>query len=161
MVSVIQRVKKLRLRLAYLRVSPGAVTLPSTIKKISLEFARRNAGGHMGPRKFWRDYLPGIKFYNPDVELSVNRPELVGGKAEMTVETANGEKKTFNILNKTQQDIMAELTKAYSATPIPVSEEDKQLAQQYLQWKIDEERKEVEREARKAKRKADRAEGLL
>jgi hypothetical protein len=79
----------------------------------------------------------------------------------LLTKVVNGEKQTFNILNKTQQDIMAELTKAYNATPIKVSEEDKQLAQQYLQWKIDEERKEVEREARKAKRKAERAEGLL
>lgn len=83
------------------------------------------------------------------------------GSRVLTDDVVNGEKKTFNILNKTQQEIMAELTKNYSTTPIPVSAEDKQLANQYLEWKIEQERKEVAREERKAKRKADRAEGLL
>ncbi|KAJ4859149.1 mitochondrial ribosomal protein l51 / s25 / CI-B8 domain-containing protein [Trichoderma breve] len=38
-----------------------------------MDFALRLKGGHMGARKFWREYLPRLKYHNPSIPMIVNR----------------------------------------------------------------------------------------
>ena len=50
-----------------------------------MDFATKINGGHFGPRKFWREYLPRLKFHNPAVSMSVNRSTDQDGPATMTI----------------------------------------------------------------------------
>ncbi|KAG6069006.1 hypothetical protein E4U32_006056 [Claviceps aff. humidiphila group G2b] len=56
-----------------LRCGPGAAILPPEVTRIHLDFAMRMDGGHMGARKFWREKLPRLKYYNPSIPMIVNR----------------------------------------------------------------------------------------
>ncbi|KAL3960104.1 hypothetical protein ACCO45_005221 [Purpureocillium lilacinum] len=38
-----------------------------------LNLLRKINGGHMGARKFWREYLPRLKYHNPAIPMIVNR----------------------------------------------------------------------------------------
>ncbi|KND94203.1 hypothetical protein TOPH_01076 [Tolypocladium ophioglossoides CBS 100239] len=38
-----------------------------------MDFAFKINGGHMGARKFWREYLPRLKYHNPSIPMIVNR----------------------------------------------------------------------------------------
>jgi hypothetical protein len=37
-------------------------------------------------RKFWKNYMPRLKFHNPKVEMDVFREKVVGGPAILTIE---------------------------------------------------------------------------
>ncbi|ROT43395.1 hypothetical protein SODALDRAFT_327595 [Sodiomyces alkalinus F11] len=50
-----------------------------------MEFAKTYNDGHMGPRRFWRDMLPRLKYYNPAIPMIVNRKETNEGTAVMSV----------------------------------------------------------------------------
>ncbi|KAK3343795.1 CI-B8 domain-containing protein [Lasiosphaeria hispida] len=84
MVGVIRRMHHLKDILA-LRTGPGAAILPENVSRIHIEFCHRMNGGHMGPRKFWQENLPKIKFWNPAVPIIVNRLEILDGPAKMTI----------------------------------------------------------------------------
>ncbi|KAM0741183.1 hypothetical protein ACQRIT_004040 [Beauveria bassiana] len=62
-----------RVRLLNLRMGPGAAILPSEVSCIHMDFALRTHNGHMGAKKFWREYLPRLKYNNPAVPMIVNR----------------------------------------------------------------------------------------
>ncbi|KAI9903315.1 hypothetical protein N3K66_002667 [Trichothecium roseum] len=38
-----------------------------------MEFAHTMMKGHQGPKKFWSEYLPRLKFHNPSVPMIINR----------------------------------------------------------------------------------------
>ncbi|KAI9681389.1 MAG: hypothetical protein M1817_002672 [Caeruleum heppii] len=84
MVSIIKRMVKLRALLG-IRLGPGAVVLPSEVKRIHMDFAYKMNDGHNGPRKFWRDCLPRLKYHNPAVPMTVNRTTAQEGPATMTI----------------------------------------------------------------------------
>ena len=46
---------------------------PGKYQRLSLTFQTKNHNGHMGARKFWKDYLPTIQFYNPQLRIDVTR----------------------------------------------------------------------------------------
>ncbi|KAJ9573115.1 Mitochondrial ribosomal protein L51 / S25 / CI-B8 domain [Nakaseomyces glabratus] len=46
---------------------------PGKYQRLSLTFQTKNHNGHMGARKFWKDYLPTIQFYNPLLRIDVTR----------------------------------------------------------------------------------------
>ncbi|CAH0059560.1 unnamed protein product [Clonostachys solani] len=56
-----------------LKCGPGAAILPSEVTRIHMDFAFRLNNGHMGPKKFWKEILPRIKYHNPSVPMIVNR----------------------------------------------------------------------------------------
>lgn len=56
-----------------IRNGPGAAILPPTVTKLHLEFAHKFDHGHAGPRKFWKNHLPSLKYHNPTVPMIVNR----------------------------------------------------------------------------------------
>ncbi|KAK1754588.1 CI-B8 domain-containing protein [Echria macrotheca] len=89
MVGVIRRMNALR-EILWIRNGPGAAILPPNVTKIHLEFARKMEGGHMGPRKFWRENLPRLKFWNPAVPMIVNRIADPLGPAILTVYLREG-----------------------------------------------------------------------
>ncbi|KAI1210605.1 CI-B8 domain-containing protein [Annulohypoxylon truncatum] len=68
-----------------IRHGPGAAILPPEITRIHLDFAKRWNNGHFGPRKFWRDCLPRLKFWNPAVPMLVNRTEDQTAPAKMSI----------------------------------------------------------------------------
>jgi large subunit ribosomal protein MRP49 len=50
-----------------------------------MEFAHRMNDGHMGPRKFWKENLPRLKYHNPDVPMIVNRTHEQAGPATLSI----------------------------------------------------------------------------
>lgn len=50
-----------------------------------MDFAVKLNDGHLGPRKFWRHYLPRLKYHNPAVPMTVNRTTNQSGPATLTV----------------------------------------------------------------------------
>ncbi|KAK9468148.1 hypothetical protein V1512DRAFT_258862 [Lipomyces arxii] len=59
--------------LTRLSVGQGAVRLPYNATSLTLKFKTLNKYGHMGARKFWKEYLPKIQFHNPNLAISVIR----------------------------------------------------------------------------------------
>ncbi|KAK6083590.1 hypothetical protein SCUP234_02275 [Seiridium cupressi] len=68
-------------------VNPGkrAAILPPEITKIHMDFAMRWNEGHFGPRKFWKQCLPRLKFWNPAIPMLINRHTNQAGPATMSV----------------------------------------------------------------------------
>lgn len=56
-----------------------------------MEFAHRLNDGHMGPRKFWRENLPRLKYHNPEVPIIVNRTHEQTGPATLSIYVSGGE----------------------------------------------------------------------
>jgi len=77
--------RKLKVKLLNLKIGPGAVILPKDVRKINLEFARHIEGGHRGARKFWRDFLPRLKYRNPAIPMTVTRHDDANGPSIMTI----------------------------------------------------------------------------
>ncbi|KAH7040090.1 CI-B8 domain-containing protein [Microdochium trichocladiopsis] len=50
-----------------------------------MDFALRWNDGHFGPRKFWVNCLPRLKFWNPAVPMIVNRSAKQDGPATMSI----------------------------------------------------------------------------
>ncbi|GAB1313021.1 Ribosomal protein/NADH dehydrogenase domain-containing protein [Madurella fahalii] len=84
MVGVVRRMNKLS-ELVNIRVGPGAAILPKDVTRIHLEFAHKLNDGHMGPRKFWREALPRLKYWNPAVPMIVNRTVDQQGPAKLSL----------------------------------------------------------------------------
>ena len=73
------------MQLLNLRLGPGAAVLPRDVLRIHLSFATRINGGHFGPRRFWREHLPRLKFHNPGVSMKVDRTSDQASPATMTI----------------------------------------------------------------------------
>lgn len=85
MVSVINRMRKLKARLFTVRLGAGAALLPKEVKRIHLDFASKFNDGHFGARKLWRNHLPRLKYHNPAVSMTVNRSQDQAGPATLTI----------------------------------------------------------------------------
>ncbi|KAI1095473.1 CI-B8 domain-containing protein [Rostrohypoxylon terebratum] len=68
-----------------IRHGPGAAILPPEITRIHMDFAKKWNNGHLGPRRFWKDCLPRLKFWNPAVPMLVNRTEDQSAPAKMSI----------------------------------------------------------------------------
>ncbi|KAF4123805.1 large subunit ribosomal protein MRP49 [Geosmithia morbida] len=84
------RWNKLR-KLINLQCGPGAAVLPSEVTRIHMDFAHALRNGHMGPRKFWREYLPRLKYHNPSIPMIVNRHRQNETAPKMTIYLRDGE----------------------------------------------------------------------
>ncbi|KKF97261.1 hypothetical protein CFIMG_002818RA [Ceratocystis fimbriata CBS 114723] len=84
MVGTATRWHNLR-NLLKIRFGPGAAVLPPNVTRIHMDFARNIRGGHMGPRKFWQEILPRLKYHNPLVPMIVCRRLANEGPATMTI----------------------------------------------------------------------------
>ncbi|KAI1826898.1 mitochondrial ribosomal protein L51 [Xylaria intraflava] len=68
-----------------LRHGPGAAILPPEITRIHMDFAIKWNQGHLGPRKFWKECLPRLKYWNPAIPMLVNRSTSQDGPATMSI----------------------------------------------------------------------------
>ena len=72
-------------QLLAIRLGPGAAILPKDVKRIHLNFASKLYEGHYGPRKFWRNQLPRLKYHNPAVSMTIERTKDQQSPATMTI----------------------------------------------------------------------------
>ncbi|KAK0107318.1 hypothetical protein ONS95_004012 [Cadophora gregata] len=112
MVAVIKRMRKLRALLA-IRIGPGAAVLPPEVTRIHMDFARDIEDGHYGPRKFWRNCLPRLKYHNPAVPMTVNRTNDQSGPALLTIHFTNP-----SAAASTKPEISSTTTKETSSAPV-------------------------------------------
>ncbi|EGX47875.1 hypothetical protein TWF173_006636 [Orbilia oligospora] len=138
MPSPTSRMRWLRAKLYSVRNGTGAAVLPPNISRIALSFNYKSNNGHMGPRKFFRECLPRLKYHNPEVDMIVTRKDALEGPATLTIHFSDvpvDNKLQFkkkqpttpvvretistidiDMLNRYPDDIMAELVQKTSAT---------------------------------------------
>jgi len=73
------------LKLFFVRVGPGAAVLPRDVTRIHMRYAAKYNEGHFGPRKFWRQYLPRLKYHNPNLKVTVEQTQDQAGPATLTI----------------------------------------------------------------------------
>ncbi|KAL7795230.1 mitochondrial ribosomal protein L51 [Trichoderma ceciliae] len=83
--SLGERLNLLRKKLINIRCGPGAAVLPQEVTRIHMDFAIRLKGGHMGAKKFWKEYLPRLKYHNPSIPMIVNRHDQNESPPTMTI----------------------------------------------------------------------------
>jgi len=118
-------------------VGPGAAILPPDVTKIHMDFALKGNVGHVGPKKFWRECLPRLKYYNPAVSMTVNRTTENTTDPVMTIHfNKNGTARTeqIDMRNIHSSHILSYLLDITKAKEVKPSEEDlklgKELAEQ-------------------------------
>ncbi|WPH03490.1 Hypothetical protein R9X50_00637000 [Acrodontium crateriforme] len=136
MVSLPQRMRKLQEKLLSIRLGSGALLLPKEVTRINLQFAAKIDGGHMGPRKFWRNELVRLKYHNPAVSMSVDRTAKAEDPATMSIhfsslesaeESAAAEKVIkIDMKHRNNSEILEELIKATKAREAEPTEEDRE-----------------------------------
>ncbi|KJZ80402.1 hypothetical protein HIM_00252 [Hirsutella minnesotensis 3608] len=89
-----------------------------------MDFALKIKGGHMGPRKFWRDYLPALKYHNPSVPMIVNRHDKQKTPPVMTIylrtKTTQGDSAAAS--SEPQQQLPSSRTNLSKAPPVAPGE---------------------------------------
>ncbi|KAI9805460.1 MAG: hypothetical protein M1825_000711 [Sarcosagium campestre] len=88
MVSVVRRMTKLR-QLLNIRLGPGAAVLSPDVKRLHLRFAAKIYNGHAGPRKFWHECMPRLKYHNPAIPMTVEQTTDQESPALLTVTFAS------------------------------------------------------------------------
>ncbi|QLL31485.1 hypothetical protein HG536_0B03480 [Torulaspora globosa] len=92
---------------------------------VKLTFQVENHHGHMGARKFWREYLPTLQFYNPNFRIDVIRIKNENTKfagVPCTLEIVSNEDKVIkhiDMRNKTDDIIMKEFLEKVEHEPVP------------------------------------------
>ncbi|GJN74342.1 ribosomal protein MRP49 [Purpureocillium lilacinum] len=86
--SLGERLNLLR-KLINIKCGPGAAILPPEVTRIHMDFASKINGGHMGARKFWREYLPRLKYHNPAIPMIVNRHDQNSSAPTMSIYLRN------------------------------------------------------------------------
>ncbi|KAI9644293.1 hypothetical protein NHQ30_007649 [Ciborinia camelliae] len=139
-----------------IRLGPGAAILPPEVTKIQLDFAYGSAG-HLGPRHFWRNCLPRLKYHNPAVPMTVNRvtdtsvdatltihfttPSPTAGTPTPSTSTSKTYTKTIDCKHRSDNDILfdlMDLTKAQKVLPTPAEKQmKKDLAARELKSRQD------------------------
>ncbi|KAI5818163.1 CI-B8 domain-containing protein, partial [Pyronema omphalodes] len=118
-------------RLALVRNGVGAAILPKDVSKLVLTYSFKGNDGHLGPRKFWRQYLPRLKFHNPDVPMEVIQKKDVGGPATLVIEFKGDRKETIDVQHRHESDIIKEVLQITNAKQLPINPEDNKLANEY------------------------------
>lgn len=104
-------VKRQLQRLNAITTGAGAIQLPQSVKRVDLLFQKSVKDQCVGAKHFWRQYLPPIQFYNPDVTISVRRYEDNAQRPLLTLEFAEGNKKEIPIANKSADELLEILEK--------------------------------------------------
>ncbi|EAS36342.3 50S ribosomal protein Mrp49 [Coccidioides immitis RS] len=187
MVSILKRMRKMKSRLLDIRVGLGAALLPSAsspskfspVTRLHLTYARKMYEGHIGARRFWRQCLPRLKYYNPSVAMSVKQTDDNAGPAVLTLYFANKDGatqatssttdefapaptesesvKTIDIKGKSLEEIWGSFKSMTGAEDLKVSEADRQeleeLSKQKEKSEVDRQRVAGIRQARKDQEK--------
>jgi large subunit ribosomal protein MRP49 len=91
----------------------------------------------MSPRKFWRHYLPRLKYYNPAVSMTVHRFKNTAHRAKLTVtfsdpsDSTTGERKEMVVITRMpESQILHELLTLTKGREVePTKEELEQMAE--------------------------------
>ena len=108
-----------------------------------MDFAVRINDGHFGPRKFWKLYLPRLKYHNPAVSMTVNRNTDQQGPATLTIffaspvdsvspadSSVNERTEVLDMKHKHESEILSQLMKITGAEQVaPTEEEELELRQ--------------------------------
>lgn len=113
-------------RLNALSTGPGAIRLPADVLRLELRLNRFVGEHNIGAKQFWRNDLPPIQFYNPQLPISVRRFEPENArKSELIVEFSDGSSKVVAAENKQPSQILKELVEATGAFQIEADEQVK------------------------------------
>lgn len=111
-----------------------------------MNFAVKGNDGHFGPRKFWKQCLPRLKFHNPAVSMTVDRTTDQKGSATMTVffapsadaespaqnteSSVNERAEAIEMKHRHESEILDRLMKVTRAVQVqPTEEEELELRQ--------------------------------
>ncbi|KAF8475639.1 hypothetical protein BDZ91DRAFT_710046 [Kalaharituber pfeilii] len=118
--------------------------------------------GNMGARKLWRNYLPRLKYYNPNVEIIVNRTREINknNRAPVTIYFTDRDPAVVETQYRQAGDVCKEILDITKATPLPLSHEDARTAAEYEELvasriareKAKEERRRIKREEKERER---------
>lgn len=124
MSRVVKQLKFLN-RISFATKKPQVVADPEKYAALNLTFQWQNHNGHMGARKFWREFLPTLQFYNPDLKIQVTRIKNDNNKdasVPCTLEIVSKDGSVVDQLdmkNKDQNAIMDELLSKLEHTRVP------------------------------------------
>ncbi|SCU99626.1 LAME_0G04368g1_1 [Lachancea meyersii CBS 8951] len=102
-------------RISATTLEPQVVLNAEKYSGLNLTFQYQNHNGHMGARKFWREFLPTLQFYNPEVKFQVTRvrnEDKKNASVPCVLEVIDKEGKPVSSLdmrNKQGLEIMQEL----------------------------------------------------
>lgn len=110
--------------LTLLNKKPQILINPTKYHSLKLTFQLQNHNGHMGARKFWQEYLPTLKFYNPNIPINITRINNENKSLEVpcTLELLDQKGtviKTIKMQNKKSEDIMDEFLSEIDHELIP------------------------------------------
>ena len=133
-----------------------------------MDFAEKQNEGHLGPRKFWRSYLPRLKYHNPAISMTVHRTTNQSGPATMTIFLSteglvsvtpttdfmtNEKVTTIDMKHRHESEILKDLLKITQAQVVDATPEEElqlqQLEEQRRQSEIDRERSKQNLEKRR------------
>ncbi|KAG4431244.1 hypothetical protein IFR05_013266 [Cadophora sp. M221] len=99
-----------------------------------MDFARDLEDGHYGPRKFWRNCLPRLKYHNPAIPMTVNRTNDQSGPALLTIHFTNPSgpaaerTEVINMKHRPESEILDQLLAITRAKVVkPTAEESRQI----------------------------------
>lgn len=102
----------------------GAIRFPNDVSRLELRLNKLVNAQTIGAKHFWREDLPPIQFYNPQIPISVRRFEVANPrKSELIIEYKDGSSKTLATENKPQSQILKELVDMTGALEIQENEQ--------------------------------------
>ncbi|RKF84005.1 50S ribosomal protein Mrp49 [Golovinomyces cichoracearum] len=124
--SVLQRAIKLH-QLLSIKVGPAAVSLPANITGIHLAISKkkspRSNSINRTAKKFWRKFLPQLKYHNPHIPMTVDRQVEPSCSSELTIyfNDSRGTVATLNDSKTASKQIFTESISDKRATSIKTS----------------------------------------
>ncbi|GMM52874.1 mitochondrial 54S ribosomal protein [Starmerella bacillaris] len=108
----------------------GALKFPDSVKNVNLKFNKYVGPASVGAKHFWKEYLPTMQFYNPNIPFHVTKfepaPQL---RAELLITYEDGKEIAVQAENRAPEEIFNALKE--HAEPVKESEIIK-LAEKYL-----------------------------
>ncbi|CCD22253.1 mitochondrial 54S ribosomal protein mL61 NDAI_0A00950 [Naumovozyma dairenensis CBS 421] len=111
--------------ISYSTKKPQILLNATKYSGLRLTFQVQNHNGHMGARKFWHEYLPTLKFYNPNLKFDVIRisnPDKRKRDIPCTLEILGKEDQvlgSIDMRNKQYDEIMDQLSESIDHTTVP------------------------------------------
>ncbi|KAL6944639.1 hypothetical protein ACO0RG_001382 [Hanseniaspora osmophila] len=125
--SILQRAQKIN-KISFTTKLTQVKIDHEKVGKIKLVFQRDNMNGHMGARKFWKNYLPTLKFYNIDLPMEVVRIENKDKNKEIPCileiqdKSLNKEIAKLDMRNLRDTEIAEKLLELLPHVPVPQNE---------------------------------------
>ncbi|KAK9899758.1 hypothetical protein P389DRAFT_3644 [Cystobasidium minutum MCA 4210] len=116
MSATVQRISKktqsLTKKLERLRNGPLAISLPSKVKEVEMQFAFRNRD--YGARRLLKQDIPSLLYKNPSLVFKQDRPERIPNPT-LVVKYDDGNSTTINLKEKSHEDILSEFIQLFNS----------------------------------------------